>query len=317
MTMAARSEPAHCTHASTATAAPTTARHVRTPLRLLFCGALLAMSCSVIAEAPQAAATRVVSVGGGVTEIVYALNAQSRLVAVDTSSTWPATAQALPKVGYQRTLAAEGVLSLDPQLLLASHEAGPPAALQQIAAAGVRVVRVEGDYSFEGLRERVQRVAAALGEPETGTQLTTQLSQQWQTVQDAVRAKPPRNAQGKPLRVAFIMLHGAMAMGAGRDTGADALLRHAGAVNAFADSFGDYKPLSAESLVTAAPDFIITTVDGPDHASALARLRKVPGAKLTDAVRHDHVAAIDIVLALGFGPRLPQAVQTLHTAFMQ
>lgn len=62
--------------------------------------------------------TRVVAVGGAVTEIVYDLDAGANLVGVDTSSTYPELARQLPQVGYQRTLAAEGVVFLQPDLLL-------------------------------------------------------------------------------------------------------------------------------------------------------------------------------------------------------
>lgn len=62
----------------------------------------------------SAAAERVISLGGDVTEIVYALNAGQQLVAKDSTSTWPAAAQKLPDVGYLRQLNAEGILSLRP-----------------------------------------------------------------------------------------------------------------------------------------------------------------------------------------------------------
>lgn len=80
------------------------------------------------AAASIAADARIVSVGGTVTEIVYALGLGPRVVAVDTSSVFPAEASALPQVGYQRTLAAEGVASQRPTLLLLTLEAGPPPA---------------------------------------------------------------------------------------------------------------------------------------------------------------------------------------------
>jgi ABC-type hemin transport system substrate-binding protein len=72
------------------------------------------------------ATSRIVSVGGAVTEIVYRLGAAEHLVGVDTSSTYPAAATQLPQVGYQRMLSVEGVLSLRPTLVLLSVEAGPP-----------------------------------------------------------------------------------------------------------------------------------------------------------------------------------------------
>lgn len=68
-------------------------------------------------------ATRIVSVGGSVTEIVYALDQQHRLIARDTTSVFPAEARQLPDIGYQRALAPEGVLSVAPDMtLLRDHD---------------------------------------------------------------------------------------------------------------------------------------------------------------------------------------------------
>lgn len=72
---------------------------------------LLALLASLLVIPAQGYAQRLVSVGGTLTEIVYLLGEEAQLVAVDTSSLYPAAAQALPKVGYQRTLSAEGVLA--------------------------------------------------------------------------------------------------------------------------------------------------------------------------------------------------------------
>src|SRR5690606_33392795 len=80
---------------------------------------------------PAFAAERIVTLGGDVTEIVFALGAGAAVVATDVSSVHPAAAAALPKLGYQRTLSAEGVLAQAPTLTLASDEAGPPPVLDQ------------------------------------------------------------------------------------------------------------------------------------------------------------------------------------------
>ena len=86
----------------------------------------------------SAAAERIVSLGGDVTEVVYALDAQQQLVAKDSTSTWPATAQSLPDVGYIRQLNAEGILSLRPTLVLASAQA-QPSLVQQSAVTSTSV----------------------------------------------------------------------------------------------------------------------------------------------------------------------------------
>ncbi|MFT4265831.1 MAG: ABC transporter substrate-binding protein [Xenophilus sp.] len=266
------------------------------------------------ARALGEAVPRAVSVGAGVTEIVYALGAQNQLLAVDTSSLHPAEARALPKVGYQRTLSAEGVLSLRPQVLLAGLDAGPPAVLAQLASAGVRVVPVGGDYSLEGVQARVQAVARALGcEPRART-LAADIDRQWRAVQARIASRPLRGAGGRPLKVAFLMRHGTTAMAAGRGTSADALLRMAGVANAFGDAFEGFRPLSPEALVQAAPEAVAATRDGPPQPQDRDAVLATPGLLLTPAGRQGRVAVLDIVLLLGFGPRLPQAVEALHEA---
>ncbi|VCU72595.1 Hemin-binding periplasmic protein HmuT precursor [Pigmentiphaga humi] len=257
---------------------------------------------------------KVVSVGAGVTEIVYALQAQSQLLAVDTSSLYPQAALALPKVGYQRTLSAEGVLGMGPQVLLAGQEAGPPAVLRQIESAGVKVVPVQGDYTFEGVIERIRIVAEALGRQAEGQALTAALTARWQALQARMAAAPLRGPGGQPLRVACLMRHGASTMAAGRDTGADAMLRLIGAVNVFGNDFSNYKPLSAESLAHAAPDAVVGTFDGTQEADARSRLLATPGLAMTPAGQAQRAVLFDIVLLLGFGPRLPQAVEDLYSA---
>lgn len=69
--------------------------------------------------------SRLVSVGGAVTEIVYALGAGDRLVARDQTSTYPEEARKLVDVGYMRRLSPEGVLSVNPTGILLSEGSGP------------------------------------------------------------------------------------------------------------------------------------------------------------------------------------------------
>ena len=290
---------------------------LKTALAVIGSGLVAWPAVQAIAQGKPArkGAPRVVSVGAGVTEIVYALGAESQLVGIDTSSMYPpAPTKALPKVGYQRTLTAEGVISLAPQVLLAGHEAGPPTVLKQVAAAGIQVVNIDGEYSFEGLVRRIQLVATATGRVDEGRQLVDTLNTKWKAVQARIAAAPLRSAAGKPLRVACLMRHGATTMAAGRGTGADAMLKLAGATNAFGDAFENYKPLSAESLAHVAPDAIVGTIDDVEIAGDKQKLLATPGLSLTPAGRDGKVALLDIVLLLGFGPRLPQAVEGLYDA---
>lgn len=258
---------------------------------------------------------RVAVAGGAITEVVYALDAGAMLIGSDTTSTYPAAALALPKMGYQRALSAEGVLSLRPDLLLASAEAGPPTAIQQIAAAGVRVVTLSEQHDVQSVRDKISGSAKALDLAARGDSLLQRFDSDWQTAMTAIQAQRQQQAGKPPLRVLFILSNsGAQAMVAGRDTAADAMIRYAGAVNALGgkDGFKGYKPLTAESAIAAAPDVLMTTSEGLTAMGGLEQLLKMPGLALTPAARNKRVIAdMDALLLLGFGPRLPIALRRL------
>ncbi|MCU0868258.1 MAG: ABC transporter substrate-binding protein [Burkholderiales bacterium] len=263
-------------------------------------------SRSARTSAAPTAPARVVSVGGAVTEIVFALGAAPRLVGVDSTSAWPDAARKLPQVGYMRQLSAEGVLSLAPDLLLATHEAGPPAALAQIGSAGIAVHQLHLRHSPEALRENVRDAAAALGMPAAGRGLDARIASEWAATQARVDA-----LKGPKPRVLFVFAHGGGApMVGGTDTAVDAMLRLAGAVNA-AGTLSGYKPLTAEASIAAAPDVLLITQEGLDNVGGADALLAKPGMALTPAGKAKRIVAMPALYLLGFGPRLPQAVADL------
>jgi iron complex transport system substrate-binding protein len=251
---------------------------------------------------------RIVSAGGALTEIVYALGAAAELVGVDTTSLFPAAARELPSVGYARTLSAEGVLSLRPTLVLHGADAGPPAVLAQLAAARLNLVRLDLDHQFEGLLTATRRIATLTDRVPQGARLVETLGAQWERAQREVAAR--RGGAAAP-RVLFVLSHSmAQVRIAGRETGADAMIAMAGGRNAFADVTG-YKPLTPEAAIAAAPDLILTSDQGLQAAGGVDGLLKAPGLAATPAGRARRVLAMDALLLLGFGPRLPQAVTQL------
>ncbi len=279
-------------------------------------GALLlgALAPRAFAQPPR----RVIVVGGALAEIIYALGAQgnatsaaSVLVGADTTCSYPAAARALPKVGYQRALSAEGLLSLRPDLILASAEAGPPNVLTQVKQAGVSVVSFAEQHNVDSVRDKITGIAKALDAKPQGDVLLTRFDGEWQRAREAVAASPlARRAQ--PPRVLFVLNHtGNSAMVAGQHTAADAMLAYAGARNAM-QGFNGYRPLSAEALVSAAPDLILTTDEGLSAVGGAAAMLASPGFAATPAGQNKRVVALDALFLLGFGPRLPGAVTTLN-----
>jgi iron complex transport system substrate-binding protein len=262
--------------------------------------------------AGAASERRIVSVGGALTETLYALGARGDLVGADTTSLFPEAARQLPSVGYARALSAEGVLSLRPTLVVASHEAGPPAVLRQIEAARVPLALLDTDHRYEGVVARTQRLAELCGRVEAGRVLAAELQQRWAKTQDQVAR---RAAGGKPApRVLFVLSHSmAQVRVSGSGTAADSMLRYAGAVNVLA-SIDGYKPLTPEAAIAAAPDVILATEQGLQAAGGIDGLLKAPGLAQTPAGRARRVVALEALLLLGFGPRLPQAVAALADA---
>ncbi|WLE57750.1 ABC transporter substrate-binding protein [Burkholderia plantarii] len=247
---------------------------------------------------------RVVVIGGALGEIVYALGCEGRLVGTDTTCTFPPAVRALPKIGYQRTVSAESLLALRPDLVLASAEAGPPTALDQVRQAGVRVELFAERHDPSSTRDKITGMAAALGAQAAGRALAAKFDHDW--ARAMATAAPP------PLRVLFVMDPvGRQPMVAGRHTGADAMLHYAGVTNVIGDADG-YKVLTSEALVAAQPDVVLTTDDTLQAVGGPARLLATAGFSLTPAGRASRVVSLDSLFLLGFGPRMPEAVIALR-----
>ncbi len=265
-------------------------------------------------------AERVVSIDGSLTEIIYALQAENSLVAVDTTSRYPQAATKLPDVGYMRQLSAEGILALSPTLVLASTDAGPDSVFEQLQQAGVRVVRIRNDYSVDGVLNKIQAVADALNKPEAGRALAGSIKQQ----ADAALASIPADAA--PPATLFILGAGNRGlMAAGSKTQADAMLALLNARNVMA--YNGYKPVSAEAVLQAGPEVVLIA-----NTEAVANNSQTQSAALstqlamTPAFSQQRIHTLDTSLVLGFGPRIgsaleqlaallyPSAVQTLSSA---
>ena len=250
-------------------------------------------------------AGRLISLSGALTEIVYLLNAEAQLVASDTTSLFPEAATRTPKVGYMRQLSAEGVLSLKPDVVIGTQEAGPAVVLDQIRRAGVRVSLLPVTHDWAEVQAKVQLVGRETGRETQAARLMEQLNAEWAQVQAlvaTVRRKP---------RALFILSHAGSPQVAGRGTAADALIRFGGGVNAVSEYQG-YRALTAEALASAAPEVIINTTQGIEALGGEVAFWKRPELALTPAFARKALVNMEAMHLLGFGPRLPSAVKQLH-----
>lgn len=259
--------------------------------------ALLATSLAVAAD-------RVVSLGGSVTEIVYALGAGDRLVADDASSMYPEAATRLPRVGYYRNVSLEGILSQEPDLVLASDSAGPPHVLERVRSMGVPMVMVPDEPGVDSLYARVRTIADALGVSQAGAALQEHIRKSLETAQ---------SGETTSKRALVVVHRGGPLMAAGSGTSVDALLQLAGLRNVMSSTSG-YKPLSEEALLALEPDIIFTTTASVESAGGIEVFRNRPGVAATPAAKQGRVRAVDDLLLLGMGPRVGEAVVQLREA---
>lgn len=264
---------------------------------LLGAGLALALSAGVAQSAPE----RVVVAGGEITEIVYALGAEQRLVGVDATSNYPPAAAALPQIGYVRALPVEGVISLRPDLLLLTEEAGPPQAVAQLSAL-LRMETIDARWSREGLQARVASVGKVLDIEPRAAALTASLTQRFAAVDQRLPlATPPRTL--------FLLTDGRRGTQiGGRGTQAQALLDDLGLPNVTEGA--GFKPMSPEALIALDPELIVVaeTVPGSFRRSDWPLLEQ------TRAAKSGRVLVADAMLLLGFGPRMPEALHQVLDA---
>ncbi|MEQ8823324.1 MAG: ABC transporter substrate-binding protein [Filomicrobium sp.] len=286
---------------------------IRKTLFVLLAAILLPVTAVSGADTASKPATdagpRIVSVGSDITEILYELGLGEKIVAVDTTSTFPAQAlKEKSNVGYMRALSAEGVLALAPTMILATRRAGPPEAVKALKSSSVKFVEVPDEHTADGILQKIAMLAEATGREKEAQRLT-------KTVSDAFDAlNKDREAITTRKRVLFVLnASGDRMIVGGKGTSAEAALRLAGAKNA-ADSITGFKPITPEGLVAMAPDAIVLMRGGRDGDDAKA-LAQRPAVKLTPAGAHPEPMILPMggSYLIGFGPRTPKAVRELMT----
>jgi len=254
----------------------------------------------VTAESP----TKIITLSGNVTETVFALGLGEKVAGVDSSSLYPVEATAKPQVGYHRRINAEGLLSLSPDLIIATDAAGPPEVVEQIRKAGIPMAVLSSEATLEGAQSRIEQISKLLDKEKEGHVLV------WE-MQDKIKmvTKPKT-----PPKVLFIYARGGGTQNvAGLETSANAMIELAGGVNAVTEYTG-YKPMNAEAILAAQPDYILFTARGLESVGGAEEMKKLPGLSETPAAKNDNIISIDDLLLLGFGPRTAEGVLQLSNA---
>jgi len=272
----------------------------------------LAASTSLAAEVKDATGeiikaadtSRLLSIGGDTTEILYALGFGDKVVAVDTTSQFPPEVLNKKKVGYMRALSTEGVLSTGATLILANSHAGPPDVVRALRTSSVPLVILPENEGPASLIEKVRLVGRAIDAETEANELASRLESQFSALEDA------RSKISQPVKALLVLsVSSGRALVGGRGTTADVMLELAGTANAAA-SLNGYKPVSDEALIEMAPQVVIAARRSPEENVA-ADIAALPGFKAIGAGEKVPIIIMDATYLLGFGPRAPKAAGEL------
>lgn len=243
---------------------------------------------------------KIITIGGSITETVFALGMGDHIVATDQSSTFPPQVYELPRVPYVRNLTSEGVISLQADLIIASDEVKPLSAVQQIRDAGIPLIIVEETDTFEGVSNKISTVGKILNKEEKANEIITLNEIQYEETQNALK-----NLSDLPKVMFVLSMRDGNFIVAGAKTGAQSIIELAGGINAF-NSFDGYKTVTNESIILENPDFILA-MESRAHNIA-DELNGLAGINSINAVVNNSIIKMDGNYLLGFGPRFGSAL---------
>ena len=257
------------------------------------------------------AGLRIVSLFGDLTEIIFELGAGHLVVGRDASSIFPPEAELLPNLGFTQALSAEGVLALEPTLVIGNQTAGPSDVLEQIRDAGVEVVIIDSPSTFDAMGLKIRAVGVALGIEERAEAFAAAAEARLDAVLADVAARNPEG-DARPSVLFIYVRRGGLQLVAGEGSAAATIIEAAGGTDAgTAAGVVGFVPLTPEAVVAADPEVILVMDRGLAAIGGVPGLLEIPGVALTQAGRNQRFVSMEDLYLLGFGPRLPDALHDL------
>jgi iron complex transport system substrate-binding protein len=246
---------------------------------------------------------RVITVGAPATEIVFALGAGDSVIATDSTSTRPDPVPALPKVGYMRNLAAEGIIGLKPDLIVGVEKSGPDVVLNELSELGIPMVILPSLAKMENLPDAIAMVGDALGRKDPAKALADRVKADLVELQG-------NGGDDRPGMVFLMAVGHGKPMSAGQETTADEIIKMIGGVNSMA-GFDGFKPVSPEVIASDASEYVLVTQSTVDQLGGIAGLQGHPILGLHKAVANGRILTISASTILGFGPSSATEIRDL------
>lgn len=247
---------------------------------------------------------RIITAGSVITETVCALGDCDKIIASDRTSLFPESIQQLPSIGYRSGISAEGILSLKPTLIIVEKEYVAESVLQQLSSSGIALMVVDRQLNFNDTKKSITQIAGALNRQEEAKKLITK-----NETELAEAKKMLLKATSKP-KVLVVYNRGTASVSiAGKGTFSE-ILQYTNAQNAFENVEG-YKPLNAEALIAANPDYLVMTSTGFESIGGMEGALKISGVAQTTAGKKKRIIVVNSLKLTNFGPRFGETVKEL------
>jgi len=267
-------------------------------MRIIYLILLLSISNAYAICEQSMSRSKIVVAGGSITEIVYFLGMEDKLVGVDITSNFPKEAKKLKSIGYLRNLSIEGILSLSPGLVLAEEDIGPPIIVNQLRKTSIDLRIIKEKNNLNGIHNKIVCISkilnTSLDENEDYVELQKKL----------YRVRNLKKINSKKIKkiLLILMMRGSSPVVAGKNTSGQGFIEMIGHENSMKNLNG-WKPVSSEEIIKKNPDYIIITKRAFKSFSSLDQFLSIPGISSTLAAKKKNIIVKDGMSMLGFGPR--------------
>ena len=267
-------------------------------MRIIYLILLLSISNAYAICEQSMSRSKIVVAGGSITEIVYFLGMEDKLVGVDITSNFPKEAKKLKSIGYLRNLSIEGILSLSPGLVLAEEDIGPPIIVNQLRKTSIDLRIIKEKNNLNGINNKIVCISKILNTSLEDNKDYVELQKKLYRVRNLKKI----NSKKIKKILLILMMRGSSPVVAGKNTSGQGFIEMIGHENSMKNLNG-WKPVSSEEIIKKNPDYIIITKRAFKSFSSLDQFLSIPGISSTLAAKKKNIIVKDGMSMLGFGPR--------------
>ncbi len=235
-------------------------------------------------------AMRVISMAPHVTETLFAAGGGSRIVGAVNYSDYPEAAKSIPRIGSNREVDLERIISLKPDLIVAWMHNSSERQIEMVRKLGIPVF-LSDPQTLDGIPENVMRLGQLMGTDAVAASTAAELRKQLANLRTRYAGRPP-------VRTFYQVWDKPLYTLSGRHIITDAL-RLCGGENIF-DKLTVTAPIvSIEAVLQADPEAVFGTAEKNYGGVSLWK----PYATLS-ATRNDTLFTVDGNLLNRAGPRM-------------